>query len=373
MKQRLLRQTWLGWAIAAWVSIHHLRAARGEDVSEAISRQQLIDAADTAHNAGHHDVAVEYLRRSAAIRSSATLMLRMAQEQVELGAPVEAYGSARLCLRQVELDPKGRLRNQAEVRCKALLAELASRVAQVVIDLPAVLPGLALRVGGNPVHIEAAGTQYLVHPGKVTIEATAPDHEPMKTEITIAAGEIKSVPIALQSSPCAGGVPRSADGSCPQSPTAATTLSPAPLSLAPPASSSSADPNPASASTTPADAPLPQSAAGGMGRRWGLVLAGAGAVLLVGGAIAWEVADSKYSSTRDACNLGCTTTRRSDGVSSVQNWDRAAAIGFVSGGVAVAAGAALYLLLPSAESPNGTQVSLSLDPGRRGFSVGGTF
>jgi hypothetical protein len=288
---------------------------------------------------------------------------------MEVGDPVEAYGSVKLCLHYATVDPKTALRDQAEDRCRKLLPQLAAKVGQIVIDLPAPPPGTTLQVAGKLVHVELAGTPYAVHPGTVTLEATAPGYLLFTVKVDVAAAETKTVAVSLQREPCAGGTQRAADGQC--LPVAVASPAPAGSQVGPQVSPQGLGPMAADLSAR--STPPGSSGTGSAQRRLGLVLGGGGAVLLAAGGVAWLVANSKYGSIKDACDAGCTTQGRADGISSVQTWDRVAGVGLIGGGVLLAAGVTLFLVSSPTDSAGPAPVALDFDPLRGVLSAKGSF
>ena len=337
-----------------------------DDSGETVARQQLITAAESAHKNGHHDVALEYAQRASAIRNSATLFLFIADEQVELNRPVDAYANAQQCVREVELDPKARLRDQALARCRALVDRLTTEIAQVIVQAPALPAGATLQVNGKPVRIEVAGVAYPVPPGPVVVEVTASGHLPFKSEVAIAAGETKPVFVLLRAIPCAGGAPRDAEGKCPSPPPGAVAAAAAYPAAARPGGSLSVEAAHAPSSATVAGEANPSL------RRTSLMVAGGGVAVLAGAAIAWAVSDSKYGSIKNACDRGCTPDARAAGISSVQRWESISSVGFVAGGLAVATGAVLFIISRPGETASSRQLSLTVDP-RGGVTVAGAF
>jgi hypothetical protein len=182
----------------------------------------------------------------------------------------------------------------------------------------------------------------------------------------MAAAETRHISVTLQVAPCPDGSPRGPDGSCP--PAAIATGSTAPAAVL------AAAPAPKAEVTAGAVAPLPRAAEASRLRPWGYAAIGTGAVLLIGGAIAWEVAGSKFSSTQDACDRGCTAQSRSAGISSIQTWDTLSDVGLIAGGVLVAGGVVLFLLSPSTENGAPPRVSFGVNPAHGGsLLLGGAF
>jgi hypothetical protein len=311
--------------------------ARAEEVGETLARQQLIKSAETAHKKGQHAEALDYALRAAAIRRSATLLSFIADEQTELERPVDAYATAQQCLHEAELDKRARLRDEAVAHCKALVTRLASHVGQVILQLVSPPPEMTVQINRKAVRLEVAGVPYLVAPGDVTIEASAPGYQPLQTHLHVGEGETQPAVIVMTPAPCPDRAPRAADGTCPA------------LPIQPTVSTSSTMP-----SWTPMPAAAETSSGGMAARRWGWITGGAGVALLAGGVVAWAVADGHYKTAVDDCTRGCADGDRSDAISTVRTWDRLAGVGLVGGGALVVGGAALLLFSRPSGSAAGT-------------------
>jgi hypothetical protein len=339
------------------------RPARAQEAGETVNRLHLIKAANDAHQKGHHDIALDFAKRAAGIATSATLFLFIAQEQEELGQVLDAYASAQECIHAAEFDPKTLLRKQAVEKCAELVGRLAPRIGQIVIDLPMPAPGSTLKVNGKAISLQVAGTPYPVVAGPVTIEAQAPGYQPFKSEISVVGAETRHVPVALAATPCLDGGQRLPDGSC-QIPLLLP-ISPQPHPVSPPGPETLAISSPSKGEPATGRPKL---------RRWAYVATGTGVALLIGGAIAWEVAGSKFSSTQSACDSGCTVQARASGISSIQSWDTVSNVGFIAGGVLAAGGIVLFLLSPTAESSDTpAHVLLGFDPTHGSLLIGGRF
>ncbi|HET6146423.1 MAG TPA: hypothetical protein VFH68_02745 [Polyangia bacterium] len=342
------------------------RVAHAAEAGETVARRQLIDAAEKAHKAGLHDVALEYVLRAHAIHSSPTSFLFIAEEQMELGQPVDAYANAQQCLREIELDLKAHLRDAAQARCQALVGKLHAQIGELVLNIPAPPPGTTLRLNGKLVKVEVAGVPFPVAPGSITVEAGAPGYDPFKADVTVSAGEAKPVFVVLRLTPCPAGATRDAEGTCRP---ALQAGGPAP-STASGARGSVPEAGRVSnqAATTGADQPRRPF----LSRRTAVIGGAIAAALLVGGGAAWLVANSKYDTVKETCDRGCTPDQRSSGISTVQSWERIAAVGLIAGGT-LAVGAVVTFMVSRPGGPeSGSRLSLGIDPRGR-LSIGGSF
>lgn len=346
------------------------RAAHAAEAGETVARRQLIDAAEKAHKAGFHDVALEYVLRAHAIHSSPTSFLFIAEEQMELGQPIDAYANAQQCLREIELDLKAHLRDAAQARCQALVGKLHAQIGELVLNIPAPPPGTTLRLNGKLVKVEVAGVPFPVAPGSITVEAGAPGYDPFKTDVTVSAGETKPVFVVLRLTPCPSGATRDAEGTCRPALQAA---GPAPSTATADASGARrAVPEAGRVSNQDAATAADQPRRPFLSRRSAVIGGAVAAALLAGGGAAWLVADSKYGTVKDACDRGCTLDQRSSGISSVQSWERIATVGLVAGGALAVGAVVMFVVSHRGGSESGSRLSLGIDPGGR-LSIGGAF
>jgi hypothetical protein len=310
--------------------------ARAADQSAELARQTLIKSAEDAHKRGDHAAALDLAKRAAIIKKSPTLLLFIAEEQGELGAAIDAYATANDCLREAEFESAAKLRGETQRRCRALVAEYEKQVAYVTVGFASPAPDTTLTINGKDVALALAGLPYLVAPGKVTVAARAPGRRPFDAVLDVRAGERLPVAVTLE--------------------TLVTVDTGAPGSTTMPAASVRAD------TATPGRSEEPPSLLP-------KVLLGAGAALVVGGAISWKVAGSRYDSLKEDCASGCNAERRSDGSSSVQTWDRLTTMSLVAGGGLLAAGGVLLLMRPH-QSP---VEAVAFDPLNRVVGLAGSF
>ena len=214
-------------------------------VVEEEARSRLINEAKAAHTAKDHKKALELAERAASIQLTPSLRYFLAYEQEELGLLAEAFGNAQQCAREFELDASLPQRDTLLRICRALRDRLAARVGYLIVVPPATPQEIAVKIGGRVVNRALFRMPYLVTPGAVSIEATAPGYQPFRSEITVAPGPAVEVKIALTAeavasaknvpsppvvtekrsaapTPCPTGQIRAANGSCVNAPPAPT-------------------------------------------------------------------------------------------------------------------------------------------------------
>lgn len=146
-------------------------------------------------------------------------------------------------------------------------------------------------------------------------------------------------------------------------PVAIVPVTPPMASIPPSAAPAPASPALDSTSTSPSDGK-------GHGRRvLGVVVGSVGVAGVVVGGVFGGLGFSSWSSASSACptNNHCSTTAANDRTSAV-TYATVSDVGFIAGGILVAAGVTLYLTAPKDKAPT---AGLQITPG--GFSVAGRF
>ncbi|MEO5726080.1 MAG: hypothetical protein ABI134_12500, partial [Byssovorax sp.] len=126
--------------------------------------------------------------------------LMIARCLIALGKTAEAYEEMATTTREAtaraDTDPKyARTRDAAA----AEMALLERRIGKIVVALAEPGAGAAVTLNGAPLSAERLGVPVAVQPGTMTIEATHAGDKPVRREITIGAGETKTVAIAFTS------------------------------------------------------------------------------------------------------------------------------------------------------------------------------
>jgi len=232
----------------------------------------------------------------------------------------------------------------ASQRANALEPKLARLTIKVATSNDA---SIDVARDGTSVSQASFGVPIPVDVGPHSVEATSAGHKPFKTTVTVSKdGEDVEVTVPKLE----------------------------PEVAAPPAAA------PKLAET--ASAPAEKAAAGGGGQRTaGFVVGGIGVAGLAAGAITGLMAMGKSSDAKEICaNDGpCASRNAVDASESAKTLGLVSTIGFVAGGVALAAGAALVFTAPK-EGDAGTQkasaavrVTPSAGPGGGGLTVTGVF
>lgn len=292
----------------------------------------LVRQAQAAQSTGDHARALDLALRAVSIHSSPSLYRFVAQEQSQLGLVVPALASAQRCVDALTADRNAPERAATMATCTALVRDLQGRVGHLVIDVPGPAPsGLTVTVAGAELPPALYGVPYLVTPGHVTIDATAPGRVALHRSVDVSAAG--TVPVRIE---LAAATPATATAT-PVTPT--PTPTPTPVTPTPPV-------------VRPV-APSPvASPPGSLHRSMAWATAIGGGVGLVLGAVLTGVREGAVSSFNSA---GCiedhgvaTPTGNCPSDQSTANSLAPAVIAsFAVGGALVAASVVLWVTAPS--------------------------
>ncbi|MDO9015959.1 MAG: hypothetical protein Q8S73_33050 [Deltaproteobacteria bacterium] len=295
----------------------------------------LVAQAQTAQAAGDHLRALDLAQRAVTIHASPSLYRFVAQEQSHLGLLVPALTSAQRCVDAATADRNAPERASTLSTCNNLVRDLQGRVGRLVVDVAGQAPaGLTVTVAGSVLPPALFGVPYLVTPGRVTIDATAPGRVALHRSIDVAAAGTVPVRIDLAT---------------------ASTAEPTPPPTAPARRSPATTPTPSPARPVTGSNPPPRvvlAPRGSMHRTMAWATAIGGAAGLVTGAVLAGVREGAVSSFNTA---GCiedhgvaTPTANCQSDQSTANALAPAAIAsFVVGGALAAASVVLWVTAPS--------------------------
>jgi tetratricopeptide (TPR) repeat protein len=243
-------------------------------------------------------------------------------------------------------------------------AALEPKLPRLVITAPADSPtGLLVMRDGTPIDPAALGVPLYVDPGPHEIAASAPGFVTVTQTVTVAEAEKETVVLPVLQRPKPSAPP-------PDKPTAdAPVATPAPVATAEPASTA---PPPRDEGTEPAVAPSSTR------RRTGLWV-GAGGVAALGAGLVFGVkARSSYNDAKHLCgaDLRCDPVNYDQGKRSISDARSSGTISTVlvaAGGVAIAAGAILFLTAPPAREHATARLVPLADPHGAGLALIGGF
>lgn len=330
MRARLLVLA-LATALGAAAAVPGVAAA--DDAADAA--KQFATAQDLYDN-GRHDEALPMFREAFRATGSPNARLYVARSLRELGRLAEAYEEMSETLR----DATARADTEAKYvqtrdAAASELALLERRVGRVIVAIANPPSGVTVSLNGNELPGGRVGAPVAVMPGMITVSVEAPGREPVTREVTVGAGETKTVALALEEG------------------------------------TGKAAPSPATQDEAP-------SSGGGV-RTAGFVVAGLGVAGMGLFAVTGLMANSKFKTLEEECGgVRCTDPKYADTIDSGKTLDLLATIGLIAGATGIAAGGAMILFGgsssaddQSARAPKAPAVGVSITP--QGASVRGAF
>lgn len=307
---------------AAVVSLQGLAFAQANQASASdmanaralgIEGVQLADRGDCA-------TALDRLSRAEALYHAPTILGRIGECQVTLGKIVAGTETLQRVLRE----PIGPTSPPAFVaardRAKKVLDSALPKIGKLRIRVEQV-PGLVVKVDGEPVPPAGLDVDRLTDPGAHQVDASAPGFRAAMQNVTLAAGGSTEVVLKLEpESGAAAGPP----------PGAAAAVA---VAAAPPQEPTGTAPAPA--------APPEKDAGNGRSLVGPIALLAVGGVGLIVGSVFGGLALGKKSTLDSVCNpkSNCPGGSQSD-IDSLNTDATIATVGFIVGGVAAAAGGA---------------------------------
>lgn len=229
-----------------------------------------------------------------------------------------------------------------EKLAKQRAASLEPKLAKLVTKVPEPTPGMTVTRDGAEVAQASWGVEIPVDAGTHAVEASAPGHQPWKSTVNVAKDGDRLEVV----------VPK---------------LEAAPVAAAPPPPPRPPEP--------PPPAPAAEPRAGSAQRTIGFVVAGVGLVGVGVGAVTGLMAIGKNNDAKGVCaNDGpCASRDAVDAADSARSLATVSTIGFVGGGVALAAGAALVLTAPKSKETARVRMAPWAGANGGGALVGGSF
>jgi hypothetical protein len=277
-----------------------------------------------ALNEGRYADAIDMFRRAETLVHAPTHLLLMARAHVKLGKLVQAREVYIKVTKEALAPTAPQPFRDAQAEAGRELAALEPRLARVTVKIEGDAKNLSVTADGEKVNIVLLGVPQPFDPGKHEFKAVADGMESKPQAVEVAEGGRQTVVLVLQ--PSAGATGASAAGSA-----AGTRLL------------TTATPLPGAETGT-------TSESRGNGMRIGAYAAfGVGALGVAAGVIFGLGAKSDYTKADDICSTpsGCPASRQGeieDLDSSGNGKKTLATVGFIAGGVGIAAGTALFLL-----------------------------
>lgn len=294
----LLRGAALALALGGACAPSVARAA--EDAAQAASKQ--FAAAQSLFDAKDYAGALPLFRKALGATGSPNARLYVARCLRELGRLPEAYDELRITQHEAaaraETEAKYAPTRDAAASEGAILER---RVGRLVIAIADPEPGVEVTLDGAPVANERVGAPIAVTPGLREVVVTGPDGATARREVTVGAGEVKTLAVAL--------------------------------------------PRPGEGGAAPPIAPPPEEpTSGGKLRVAGYVVTGLGVAGLGLFGVTAFLAESKFSTLEEECGAArCSDPKYGDVVDSGKTFDTLATVGLISGIAGVAVGTALIV------------------------------
>lgn len=324
------------WAVCAFVvSTAAGDVARAQSKEDVASADALFNAAKALLEAHQYPDACAKFAESKRLAPGLGVTLYLADCYERIGRTASAWTEFRAAegLARARSDARA---DVARERAQSLEAKLDRLTVTVAPTVPRA--GLRVLLDGAPVPPEEWGLAIAVDPGDHAVVVASPDH-PTKTLTAHVGPEARSTTVhidGLDEHPAPASAPA-------PTPTPASAPTPTPASAPAPAPPSA--PAPEQASSAPA----------GSAQRWvGLGVGGAGVVGVILGSAFGFVAKSKLDqSNSGGASPPCDASNRCSqaGLSLRQDAGSAATastVAFIAGGVAIAAGAVIYITAPRA-------------------------
>lgn len=171
------------------------------------ARRELLTQATQARDAGDNARALQAARQAAAMRSTPSLRLLIAEIEVSLGQVLPALADGRLCIRELEADRAYRDWQRYMESCSTLVRTQEARVGRLVVRV-AETPGATVRVNGEALPEAQWGTTREVLAGRVVVDANAEGRAPFHHELTLVAGRTEMLDVRFEESSAAASATR---------------------------------------------------------------------------------------------------------------------------------------------------------------------
>lgn len=304
--------------------------ARAEDASRASSAEALFEQGRKLASEGRWAEACPKLAASQEADPGAGTLLNLGNCYEQNHQPASAWAT----FKEAASMAKQQGRADWETLARTRAAALEPKLSKLVIVVPAAVaaPGLVVKRDGVVVAAGAWGTPLPLDPKIYLVEVTAPGKTAWSQNVTVgpaAATEVVTVPALADDA-----TPRSDEG-------------------APPSDGGA------------------RRSDGSAQRIAGFAIGGVGVLGVAIGAVTGIMAIGKEKDSRDKCPIDpCPTSEGYQANEDARSLARVSTIAFVAGGIAVAAGAVVWLTAPRAGAAPKTTASVRVAPLLDGRSAG---
>jgi hypothetical protein len=311
------------------------------DADRATARQLGQDG-ENALSAKDYKKAEDDFRRADSLIHAPTLLLGLARALAGEGKLVEAQEAYQRIIREGVAPGAPDAFKKALDAAKTEVQDIAPKLGGVTITVKAAgggdVPNVKVTIDDAPVSAAALGVKRVASPGSHVVSASADGFKSATLNVTVPVGGAVDAPLTLEKDLSAP----------PPQPT-----QPGPTEANAPAQ------QPATPEQTPAAASSGRSI-------WPWVAFGVGGVGLGLGAVTGILAMGKHSDLSKACNPSCGPDQQSN-LDSYHTLGTLSTVGFIVGGVGVAAGVTLLILQPKAsDATPAPSASLVVGPGSIG-------
>jgi hypothetical protein len=277
--------------------------------------------------------ALALFREAFAVTKSPNAQLMVGLCLKQLGQPVEAYRELTQVIQEATARNEAKYQKSLET-AQTEIAGLEGQVGKLTITLPEQPPGLALKLDGETLSVEALAAPVVVKPGEHEIVATADGRAPFTRKLQVDGGATQSVEVKLAEAPSA--------------------VAPPPAAPPPPP-------------------PPPPSAHGLNLRTAGFITAGVGVVAFGVFATTGLMAKSKWDKVNEACGgRRCRDSKYASDIDSGKSLQTMANVSLIVGAVGVVAGAGL-IVFGGPKEQAAPPVAASVLPGGGFVSYAGRF
>lgn len=299
----------LAGAIAAFATSSRLAFAADPSPQDIAQARELSVQAQAAHDAGNYAEAEKLWTAAQNLYpGAATVTLGLARTQTKLGKLVLAQESYNRIIREQTSNPSPLPAfKDALVSAQNEVGAVSARIANVVITIEGGAANPTVTIDNQPISAAGLGLKRPIDPGAHVVKAEAPGYKPAEASFQVSEAGLAEAKLKLEKSPdaVAGGAP------------AGDNQNPAVI----------------------------DSKKGG-GKTLAYVAFGVGAVGLAFGAVTGILALGKHGDLSDQCpGDKCTSDKQSD-IDSYKTMGTLSTVGFIVGGVGIAAGAVLWFTAP---------------------------
>jgi hypothetical protein len=331
---------WLAW----WAMVFSVPASFAQTTRDSsmtatdagAAKAQFADA-QRLFKAGRFAEALPIFRDVAESTRSPNARLYVGHCLQELGKFVEAHRAFSAVVREVTEHPDEKYQPTREAAITQL-AVLNVRLGKVIISVVESPPSLAVSLDGSAVDPKMLGSSIVVDPGAHRVEASASGSSPIRRDVSVEGGEVKTVTLSFKKA-----------------------VDEPPVSVA----------TPSNGSVGTAPAPEAKSDDGATMRTMSFVAGGVGVAGLGVFTIAGLMAKSTFNDLEARCAGRCADASYVDQINRGKTLQTTANVGLVVGLVGIGAGATFFVL--GRPKRTDAAVSLSLANGGGTLACAGRF